>query len=95
MKKTDKDKLFEAFEKVCKVKLIKEENHENKKNFSLVIDKQSNRYFLTKKDNNKYIIINEKTKEISEIEHNLAKQLFRIVGDATDIENSQINKLIK
>jgi hypothetical protein len=25
MKKTDKQKLFEAFEKVCKIKLIKEE----------------------------------------------------------------------
>lgn len=74
---------------------INEEIDENKKNFSLVIDKQSNRYFLTKKDDNKYIVINEKTKEISEIEHNLAKQLFRIVGDATEIENNQMNNLIK
>ncbi len=60
----------------------------------MVIDKQSNRYFLTKKDDNKYIVINERTKEVSEIEHSLAKQLFRLVGDATDMENNMMNKII-
>jgi hypothetical protein len=29
------------------------------------------------------------------MEHSLAKQLFRVVGDANDIENNMMNKLIK
>lgn len=77
------------------IKNIIKEEMDNHKNFTLVIDKESNRYFLTKNDNDKFTVINEKTKNISEMEHSLAKQLFRVVGDANDIENKEMNNLIK
>jgi hypothetical protein len=88
--KTQKIKLSEVKELVRKS--LKEGDE---KKFVLAIDKQSNRYFVTKKDDNYYIVVNEKTKEVSNIEVGLAKQIFRAVGDANDYENKEFNQLIK
>ena len=73
--------------------IIKEENN-NEKKFVLAIDDDSVRYFITKGKNDMYIVIEEMTNELYEMKPEHAKKIFRVVGDATDLENSKLNKLI-
>ena len=64
------------------------------KKFTLAITKNSDRYFLTRLDSNHYVAISEETNIVSKIDETLAKEMFRAVGSATDIENKKCNELL-